>query len=395
MNSLNRTVGRLMGINRNLKRYERLAQKLYSPVSACDRPTIRECRPINPHVPVLSKFFSTRVKEEHVKLGSLEYNVHPGFGTVRAIGEGVDYVIKPANPQEFPDADRAFVSIYGVSNSSLDTVRVELLGEKKDTLAVSSSPGSSRLYCEIEVPIKYDISANLQSDACLQIMGMEADEVDITTEDGEVATRGLKSHNIHIKTQHGNFTAEGTLQGNISIVAKATNLKAKRLQGLKMNIVAEELNTNVQSSYMNEGQITAQRGDIVINHLHGSTSLTLKQGKLSLSGLHGHLTGSVGSGKVDVQVTEITEDSSLILQEGSMVVSVLDEPRHNLHVTAPSLDISKEISSDAAASTTSTSLKLQARDGARANTFSAEVAEGSAKVQRQDWFATLGIKIGN
>lgn len=61
------------------------------------------------------------------------------------------------------------------------------------------------------------------------------------------------------------------------------NLKAKRLQGLKMNIVAEELNTNVQSSYMNEGQITAQRGDIVINHLHGSTSLTLKQGKLSLS----------------------------------------------------------------------------------------------------------------
>lgn len=99
MNSLNRTVGRLMGINRNLKRYERLAQKLYSPVSACDRPTLRECRPINPHVPVLSKFFSTRVKEEHVKLGSLEYNVHPGFGTVRAIGEGVDYVIKPANPQ--------------------------------------------------------------------------------------------------------------------------------------------------------------------------------------------------------------------------------------------------------------------------------------------------------
>ncbi|XP_063589756.1 protein FAM185A-like [Penaeus indicus] len=395
MNSLSRNVGRLMRINRNLNRYERLAQKLYSPISACDRPTLEGCRPINPHIPVLSKFFSTRVKEEHVKLGSLEFHVHPGFGTVKAIGDGVDYVIKPANPQEFPDADRAFVSIYGTSDSSLDAVKVELLGEKKDTLAVSSSPGSSRLYCEIEVPIKYDISANLQSDACLQIVGMEADEVDVTTEDGEVATRSLKSHNIHIKTKHGNFTAEGTLQGNIFIVAKSTNLKAKRLQGLKMNIIAEELNTNVQSSYMNEGQITAQRGDIIINHLHGSTTLTLQQGKLSLNGLHGHLIGSVGSGRVDVQVTEITQDSSLSLQEGSLVVSVLDEPRHNLHVTAPSLDISEEISSDAAATTTSTSLQLQAGGGAEANTFSAEVSNGSAKVQRQDWFATLGIKIGS
>lgn len=79
-----------------------------------------------------------------------------------------------------------------------------------------------KLIKSIFLPQQTDISANLQSDACLQIMGMEADEVDITTEDGEVATRSLKSHNIHIKTQHGNFTAEGTLQGNISIVAKAT-----------------------------------------------------------------------------------------------------------------------------------------------------------------------------
>ncbi|ROT75602.1 hypothetical protein C7M84_005854 [Penaeus vannamei] len=164
----------------------------------------------------------TRINQKHVKLSSLDYQVHPGFGTVKAIGEGIDYIIKPANPQEFPDADRAFVSFYGISSSSLDTVKVELIGENKDTLAVSSSPGSSRLYCEIEVPIKYDIIANLQSDACLQIVSMEADEIDITTEDGEVVTRSLKSHNIRIKTQHGDVTAEGTLQGNIFIIAKST-----------------------------------------------------------------------------------------------------------------------------------------------------------------------------
>lgn len=395
MNSLTRTIGRLTRINRNLNRYERLAQNLYSPVCAWDRPALTGCRPIHIHIPLLSRSFYTRLTEKHVKLSSLDYQVHPGFGTVKAIGEGIDYIIKPANPQEFPDADRAFVSFYGISSSSLDTVKVELIGENKDTLAVSSSPGSSRLYCEIEVPIKYDIIANLQSDACLQIVSMEADEIDITTEDGEVVTRSLKSHNIRIKTQHGDVTAEGTLQGNIFIIAKSTNLKAKRLQGLKMNILAEELNTNVQSSYMNEGQIAAQRGDIVINHLHGSTSLALNQGKLSLNGLHGHLVGAVGSGKVDVQVTEITEDSSLSLQEGSLVVSVLEEPRHNLQVTAPTLDVSEEISSCTAASTTSTSLKLQAGGGTQANTFSAEVVKGSAKVQRQDWFATLGIKIGS
>ncbi|XP_042860068.1 protein FAM185A-like [Penaeus japonicus] len=395
MNSLNRNLSRLMRINRNLINYQRFAPKVYSvPVFACDRPIITGCRPMNLDIPVSFRSFSTRIKEEHVKLNSLDFHVHPGFGIVKAIGEGVDYVIKPASPQEYPDADRAFVSIYGLSSSSSDTIKVELSGEKKDTLAVSSAPGSSRLYCEIEVPIKYDISADLQNDACLQIMGMEADEVDVTTEDGDLETRGLKSHNIHIKTQHGNITADGTLQGNIFIIAKSTNLKAKRLQGLKMNIIAEELNTNVQSSYMNEGQITAHRGDIVINHLHGSTSLTLNQGKLSLNGLHGHLMGSVGTGKVDVQVTEITEDSTLELQEGSLLVSVLDEPRHNLQVTAPSVEVSEEISSQPTASTSSTSLSLKAGGGTQANTFTAEVVNGSAKVQRQDWFSTLGINIG-
>ena len=57
--------------------------------------------------------------------------------------------------QEYPDADRAFVHVYGLTPATADDVRVELQGDNKDTLAVSTAPDSSRVYCEIEVPIKY------------------------------------------------------------------------------------------------------------------------------------------------------------------------------------------------------------------------------------------------
>lgn len=56
----------------------------------------------------------------------------------------------------------------------------------------------------------------------LKISKMESDEVNVSTENGEVNTSGLKSHNIHIKTKQGHITADGSMQGNIFINAKKT-----------------------------------------------------------------------------------------------------------------------------------------------------------------------------
>lgn len=61
------------------------------------------------------------------------------------------------------------------------------------------------------------------------------------------------------------------------------HLKAKRLQGLALDIEAEELSTEVESSYMNQGQIKADRGTVKINNLHGCTDLLIKEGQVVIS----------------------------------------------------------------------------------------------------------------
>ncbi|XP_042239937.1 protein FAM185A-like [Homarus americanus] len=339
------------------------------------------------------RFIFSHATEDYIKLMGKDLHVNPGFGVLHANGT-VDLLIKPTNPQEYPDADRAFINIYGLPTVSCEGINVELIGELKDVLVITATPESSKIFCEVQIPIKYDLDVKLLDDASVQILGMEADEVNVSTVNGEINTHGLKSHNIHVNTEHGHITSEGTMQGNIFINAKTTKLKAKRLQGLILDIEAEELSTAVESSYMNQGQISAHRGDIIINNLHGCTDLLIKQGQVVITGFHGQISGFVGSGKVDVHVTDVTGNSTLHLNEGSLVLSVLENPRHDLEVTATSLDISKEIkSAGTTASGSSQTFNLVKNDNAEASILKATVLNGSAQVKYQDWFSTLGIKM--
>ena len=57
--------------------------------------------------------------------------------------------------QEYPDADQAFVHVYGSSASHANQVSVEQKGSTKEIVAVTVNGASERLLCEIEVPIKY------------------------------------------------------------------------------------------------------------------------------------------------------------------------------------------------------------------------------------------------
>lgn len=57
--------------------------------------------------------------------------------------------------QDYPDADRAFVVVYGPQSESSEGITVELTGEQRDTLTVCAAPKSSDIYCEVMVPIKY------------------------------------------------------------------------------------------------------------------------------------------------------------------------------------------------------------------------------------------------
>ncbi|KAK3877146.1 hypothetical protein Pcinc_018129 [Petrolisthes cinctipes] len=348
------------------------------------------------------------VEESYVKVKSKAISVNPGFGALHTAGT-INFFIKPTSPQEYPDADQAFVNVYGLPSTrpTCEDINIELTGELQDTLTISATPTSSQMYCEVLVPIKYDLDVSLLGKACVQISGMEADDVKISTEEGEIRTKGLKSHNIHITTKEGNITSEGSLQGNIFIRAKKTHLTAKRLQGLVIDVEAEELTTAVESSYMNQGQITAQCGDVKISNLHGCTDLMVKEGQIVIRGLHGQISAFMKTGKIDAQVTDVTGHSTLHVNKGELTLSIIDTPRHGLEVCAPSLEVSEEVlalgstsnTSDSTSSSTASSptatpvFSLTQNNSPDINILRASVTEGVAEVKSQSWFSTLGIKM--
>ncbi|XP_045113941.1 uncharacterized protein LOC123506117 isoform X2 [Portunus trituberculatus] len=336
----------------------------------------------------------THNTETYVKLKEKELHVNPGFGVLHVSGT-IDFHIRPTNVQEYPDADRAFVAVHGLPSESCEDVTVELTGEQRDILTVCATPKSQRVFCEVMVPIKYDLDVKLMDEGRLKISQMESDEVKVFTENGEVNSRGLKSHNIHITTENGHITSDGSIQGNIFINAKKTHMKAKRLQGLALNIEAKELSTEIESSYMNQAQIKADKGTIKINNLHGCTDLLVKQGQIVVNGFHGQIAGFMGSGKVEMQVTEVTGHSTLHLKEGSMKLSVLDTPRHTLEVKAPSLSLSEEVRTCGTLSQDNSQVFTISSDDPETNALQATVVSGEAHVDCQNWFSTLGIKLPN
>lgn len=341
-----------------------------------------------------SRSLFTHNKETYVKLKEKELHVNPGFGVLHVTGT-IDFHIKPTNVQEYPDADRAFVVVHGVPSESCEDVTVELTGEQRDILTVCATSKSQSVFCEVMVPIKYDLDVKLMDEGRLKISQMESDEVKVFTKNGEVNSRGLKSHNIHITTENGHITSDGSMQGNIFINAKNTHLKAKRLQGLALNIEAKELSTEIESSYMNQGQITADKGSIKISNLHGCTDLLVKEGQVVVNGFHGQIAGFMGSGKIEMQVTDVTGHSTLHLKEGNMKLSVLDTPRHNLEVKAPTLSLSEEVRACGTLSQGSSQVFTISRNDPEASVLQATVVSGEAHVECQNWFSTLGIKLPN
>lgn len=338
------------------------------------------------------RFLFTHNTESYIKLKEKELHVNPGFGTLHVTGT-IDFLIKPTNVQDYPDADRAFVTVHGLPSESCEDITVELTGEQRDTLSVCAAPKSPRVFCEVMVPIKYDLDVKLMDEGRLKISKMESDEVKVFTEKGEVNTQGLKGHNIHITTEEGHITSDGSIQGNIFINARKTHFRAKRLQGLALDIEAKEISTEIESSYMNQGQIKADRGTIKISNLHGCTDLLIKQGQLVVNGFHGQIAGFLGSGRIEMQVTDVTGNSTLHLKEGNMKLSVLDAPRHDLEVTAPSISLSEEVMAVGTLSHDKNQVFIISKNDPEASALQATVVNGEAEVECQSWFSTLGIKL--
>ncbi|KAK8382825.1 hypothetical protein O3P69_011401 [Scylla paramamosain] len=84
-------------------------------------------------------------------------------------------------------------------SASCEGITVELTGEQRDILTVCATAKSPSVFCEVMVPIKYDLDVKLMDEGRLKISQMESDEIKVLTENGEVNSRGLKEsqHSHH------------------------------------------------------------------------------------------------------------------------------------------------------------------------------------------------------
>ncbi|CAL4063402.1 unnamed protein product [Meganyctiphanes norvegica] len=332
--------------------------------------------------------------ENYLKISENKFKVKPGFGNIKIEGS-MDYIVKSTNPHEYPNADHAIVTVYGISEKN-NLVDIHLNPATQDELTVSDNQPETSAYCQIELPIKYDIDINLKGAAGVHIENMESDEASVKTDRGHLSTKGFKSHNLQFITNCGHLKSKGTLQGNLFLKGNTTHVEAKRLQGLKMVIICDELSTNVDSSYITTGLINANSGDIKLHNLHGSTNIAVKKGSIKITGLRGQLSSVMDEGSINVQVSDVWKESSIKLNTGSLTLSLPQNSSDHFEVTAPALEIESEISMSGEEIQNKENLKTFKRQGTNDQEciMRAEVNNGTASVKTQDWFSTLGIKMG-
>jgi len=338
--------------------------------------------------------FSTHNDENYLKISENKFKVQPGFGKIKIEGN-MNYIVKSANPHEYPDADHAIVTVYGISEKK-NLVDINFNDISQDELTVSDNQPGTAAYCQIEVPIKYDIDINLKGNAGVHIENMESDEASINTDSGHLTAKSLKAYNLQFVTNCGHLKAKGTLQGNLFVKANTTHVEAKRLQGLKMAVISNELSMNVDSSYITDGLINVNSGDIKLNNLHGSTKIALKKGSLKITGLRGQLSTVMDTGAINLQVSDIWRESSIKLNTGTLSLSLPQNSSDHFEVTAPVLEIESEINTNGKEIQNDGNMKTFKLQGTNDQecTLTAEVNNGTASVKSQDWFSTLGIKIG-
>ncbi|TRY95794.1 hypothetical protein DNTS_024804 [Danionella cerebrum] len=196
---------------------------------------------------------------------------------------GCSISVQSLDPHEYPEADRAFVSLLAAD--AHQTIREESFhlhyDHQSEELEIVAGELEGNATVELVAPIKCDLHICTKDKGNVQIQKMECDRCIVYTERGHCVLSSVKGHVVQVRSSGGNVTGLYTIHGNVDIRTSVNgNVNFKKIQGTTMNLSAEHGDVNVKTVYAESSSVSASSGKIQIGHVHGCALVQSEKGNV-------------------------------------------------------------------------------------------------------------------
>lgn len=348
---------------------------------------------------------TTTTGKHHQVLGRWDFVVNP-FCAVRArLGCGVSVTVRPLDPHAFPEANRAFVVVYGSgSGSGLVDRSVDLGGFKvhyddgpKEEVSILADGVSSDLSVEVTTSVKSNLNIVTHGAGDVHIQDMESDLCHVQTETGGCVLQSVKGHEVKVRSDGGHVTGVGTIHGNVNIRTSGDGaVDIKKLQGTVMHVSTEHGPLKVKAIYAESTSVSSSSGTVELGHVHGEATVTSVSGDVVINGSNSSLKVWSSSGNIDVYVGQ-SGSAEVFSQSGAVCVRVPSSLQAGVDLVGASVEVSPEVTLQEAKHNATAGGQTQVTGYVNGNPgteqrIKAEAAQGVVNLKTQSWFESLRLQ---
>ncbi|XP_055011951.1 protein FAM185A isoform X2 [Boleophthalmus pectinirostris] len=290
------------------------------------------------------------------------------FTSVRAQLASCSISVTPLDPHAFPEADRAFITVHGVSKgpkTALDHCHVHYDEERRE-LKITRGEGNGELSIDLEAPIKSNLFITTQGRGHVRISKMECDFCKVATQEGNCTLHSVKEVDV------------------------------KKLQGTTMNVSTEHGSLKVKAIYAESSSISSHTGKIELGHVHGNATVKNESGDTIIDGSNSFMQVSSHSGDIDLYVGD-GGSAHVFSEQGAVCVRVPSSLRAGVELCGASVDISPEVmfhetGKHQAPGQTTVMGFVNGESQTEQSHLSAQTKTGSVTLKTQSWFESLKLR---
>ncbi|XP_071082451.1 protein FAM185A-like [Haliotis cracherodii] len=330
------------------------------------------------------------------------YEVDP-FGKLD-INVPFDVEISTLNPQEYPEMNKALITILTKEDGQNDKARsfadiynlkIDLCGDKKNLTVTTAMADGIVLpvICSIKLPLKFDVRVRNTQPCDVSIKKTECADIDVVLTRGDCLLKSVKSGRVAVECSNGNITSDSLLQGNITLRAAGKGyIKGKRFQGSTVECITDAGDLHIGAIYADKSHFFSCHGDVHLGSCHGNTDVKIDTGNLTVDTLNGDLTAAIDNGNIDVFI-ERHDKVDVSCGAGDISLKCRKDLESEMRVIADSLAVDDDIKFD---HTTSSHKGQTKHEGFLTSQGGGEICahtrKGAVRITCHNWLSSLGLK---